>query len=80
MEIKKRLEDFIIESLLNDGTDKNADFSKPLNDILDSLSIVQLIVFIEEEFKVDLLNDDVDVDVLNDLDSISSYIENKMVA
>lgn len=48
------------------------------NGLIDSLTIVQLISFLEEKFNIDLVDSDFDISNFNTIESMVSFVEGKM--
>ena len=42
---------------------------------LDSLQILEFLLKVEEEFKIEIDDDDLDIELIGDLDRLASYLE-----
>jgi acyl carrier protein len=62
------------------GDELSIDVASPTTDLietglLDSLALVELIAAIEQEFKVDLALDALEIDAFRSVDSIAAFVE-----
>lgn len=71
--IEKKLMDFICKYTKTTNVDKNSNLFE--NGNLNSLFIMQLILFIEKEFNIAIENDVVGTKEFNSISSICAYIE-----
>ena len=79
MDIKKRIEEFILEELCPSmGIElDHIDEEESLVDagIVNSLGILQLLSFIDEELEIDISGEEIKIDNFKNLKTISSYVE-----
>ena len=80
MDIKKMIRDFMIEELNDAGFHENVRDDESLIDsqILDSLSILQLISFMDEKFGIFPAEDELSPEKLDTINSIEEFIRNKL--
>jgi len=69
---------FILNELVADKLITSIEPETPLSDLIDSLNMVKLIVFIEDKLKVDLLANDVDMKDFQSLNGIMNLINRSM--
>ena len=63
MDVASRIRDFIRAELLFENSDERLENDTPLLDgILDSLGLMQLVAFLEEEFDVEMDDEDITAD------------------
>ncbi len=77
MERSKQLITFIVEQLLNHEQEITADDELLVSGLLDSLAIVQLVEFIEAEFKVSVPAEDLRVENFASVNTIVDYLSQK---
>lgn len=75
MNTKEILKKFIEEVLLDNETQVEYDTMLIESELLDSLTIAELITFIEEIFSVTISDDDFDIENFNTIDSLAELIE-----
>ena len=79
MDIKSRIEEFILEELCPSlGIDiDHIDAEESLVDagIVNSLGILQLLSFIDEELEIDISGEEIKIDNFKNLKTICSYVE-----
>jgi acyl carrier protein len=70
---------FIIEDLSYDDAPENLTGTTPLieTEVVDSMGILQIIGFIEDEFDIEVDEDEVSVDNFATVDAIAALIERK---
>lgn len=74
-EIKKKLTDQIALSVGADPSDIKSDI--PMHELgLDSLGLVELFVFIEKEFKIQLMESGISQEDIKQIDSLAQSINN----
>ena len=80
MNIKDMLRSFMLQEFRDSGFHKDIgdDDSLIESDILDSLSILKLIGYLDEQFHVILDEDDLNVDKLSTISKIAKLIEKKV--
>ena len=82
MDVKGRIREFILEELTNTGCDEDVRDDESLihSRILDSLSILQLISFLDEEFGILLEDDELDPDKIDTIEHITKFVETKLAS
>ena len=82
MTTKDRLIEFILKELAADNDVKHLDENQSLleSDIIDSLGIMKLLAFIEEEFKLKVLDDELIPENFDTIASILKLIEKKQIS
>ena len=79
MEITARIERFIIEEISMGAISEVAPTRQLIEDrVLDSLSLLRLIAFIEEEYDVAVLDGELVPENFQTVESIRAYIERKL--
>jgi len=76
---KQKLRDFLVESLEKHG-DKNAladTESIFVSGRLDSFATMNLVMFLEETFSIDFSDFEFDVSLLDSVDAIEAFVDNK---
>ncbi|HVR79559.1 MAG TPA: acyl carrier protein [Acidimicrobiia bacterium] len=70
---------FIIENFSYEGPPEKLTGSTPLlgNEVIDSMGILQIIGFIEDEFDIEFGDDDLSVDNFATIDAIAELIDRK---
>lgn len=79
LEKKQKIKDFIVAEYLFDDPDADFDDDESLLDsgIIDSTGVIELISFIEEEFDIEVKDEEMIPDNLDSLNKLASYIERK---
>lgn len=79
MSTNETIRTFIIEDLSYDDAPENLTGSTPLieTEVVDSMGILQIIGFIEDEFDIEVDEDEVSVDNFATVDAIAALIERK---
>lgn len=80
MNIERKLKELIVdittEEVDNNSIDTNTDL---INDLgFDSIEIIELIVEIENEFKIEIDDDDINMNILTTYSELLSMIERKL--
>jgi acyl carrier protein len=79
LEIKSKLREFITENFLfgsdEDGFDDDDSFLD--NGIIDSTGVLELVSYIEEEFEMEVRDEELVPDNFDSLNKLVSYIQNK---
>ena len=80
MDIKKTVREFMIEELSDEGFDENFGDDESLIDsfILDSLSILTLISFMDEQFGIIPESGEIDPERFETVNKIGDYISSKL--
>lgn len=79
MTVKDKVRAFIVENFLfGDGADLRNEDSLLGKGIIDSMRVLTLIAFLEEEFGISVADDEVMPDNLNTVDRIVTFVDNKM--
>jgi len=81
-DVRETVKQFILENFLPGENPKNLTDDTELKEsgILDSLSTLKLVSFLEERFKVDFEADDLEAGNLASLASIERLVQSKMTA
>ena len=79
MDIRQQIKQFIIENFLfaEDGHELDDDASFMDEGIVDSMGILELIVFIEETYQVTVEDDEIEPDNLDSVNNLYNYIIRK---
>ncbi len=80
MKIKPKLKNFIITEYLF-GTQTNElpdDLNLVENGIIDSLAVLKLVAYMENEFDITLEPEEIDMDNLNSVQTLTAIVEKKM--
>jgi acyl carrier protein len=81
MEIRQTVREFIERRLALDHEQTRIEADEPLlNGLLDSLAILRLAVFIEEQFAVRVEDEDLVPENFQTIEQIASYIQRKSMA
>lgn len=80
MDIRAKLKDFIVtEYLPGDNIGELHDEINLIeNGIMDSLAVLKLVAFMENEFNISLAPEEIDMDNLNSIRSIVAIVEEKI--
>src|SRR5258708_23023522 len=80
-EVLRTLKELILEvTQMKIGVDEIADSANLFNDCgLDSTSVVDLIVGIEQKFDIGIDDDELDIKLFQDLSLLASFIEDKKI-
>lgn len=80
MDYKEIIKDYLIKNIMGgDGIDINDDTELILNNLIDSLSVVRLLVFLEDTFDISL-DDQLDLANFSSLNNIYAMIQRKKEA
>ena len=79
MNIRQQIRQFIAENFLfvDDGHDLDDTASLMDEGIVDSMGILELILFIEETFHISVDDDEIEPDNLDSVDNLYNYITRK---
>ena len=79
-QVKEIVKAFVKERFLKNANDKELTYSTPLisGGLIDSILTMQLVVFLEEQFKFEFQAHEVDVDNLDSIDSIAAFVLKKV--
>jgi len=79
MEIKNKIKEYIAKNLLfsNDGYDFADDASFLEEGIVDSQGVMELVMFVEEQFKVSVEDEDITPDNFDSVSLLVDYIHRK---
>lgn len=77
--IKQVVRGYLLENLFDSGSSDELTDSTPLisGGILDSISTLQLVSFLEEKFKIEFRPNEVDQDNLNTISRIANFVRSK---
>jgi acyl carrier protein len=80
MEISKKIKFYIAQNLLfsNDGFQYPDDASFLEEGIVDSQGVMELVLFVEEEFKITIEDDEITPDNFDSVNLLAAYIREKM--
>lgn len=80
MEIKQRIRQFLSDNILfGDSSHVNDDTSFLGEGIVDSTGVVELVLFVEETFGIQVDDDEIVPDNFDTIDNLAAYIEQKRV-
>ena len=82
MDIKKELQDFIVENFLFGSTETQVgdEDSFMKNGILDSTGIVELMSFLEEKFGIEVDDEEMVPENLDSINNVVSFVSRKTAA
>jgi acyl carrier protein len=77
---KIKLREFLTDSLSDTGDRHNFadDSSLFVSGRLDSLSMTKLVIFLEDSFRIDFVNVDFDVDLIDSLNDILAFVDTEL--
>lgn len=80
IEIKDTVKNYLLENLLDAASTNELTDSTPLisGGILDSISTLQLVSFLEETFGIEFQPNDIDAKYLNTIALITDYVESRL--
>jgi acyl carrier protein len=78
-DIKEVVRAYLLQNLFDSGSGDELTDSTPLisGGILDSISTLQLVSFLEEKFKIEFRPNEVDQDNLNTISRIANFVRSK---
>ena len=78
-DIKAAVREYIAENFLMGQSDIQVDDTTSFLEIglLDSTGVIELVSFLEEEFGIQVEDDEISPDNLDSVDSIAKYVESK---
>jgi acyl carrier protein len=79
MKVKERIKDYIAKNLLfcNDGYGYTDDASFLEEGIVDSQGVMELVMFVEEEFQINVDDEDITPDNFDSVSLLADYINRK---
>jgi acyl carrier protein len=77
-DVERDVREFISENYILDGQDLAADASLTSHGVLDSMGILELIMFIEERFSVKVPDEDTLPENLDSVERIVRYVEGRL--
>lgn len=79
MDVKQQIRQFVAENFLfsNNGFDLDDDESFLEAGVVDSLGVLELVTFVEEEFDVQVPDEDIVPDNFDSVDNLATYIGSK---
>jgi acyl carrier protein len=79
-EIKESIKNFISDSFLKNADNKELSYTTPLisGGIMDSISTMQLVTFIENKYNFEFQAHEVDRDNLDSINLISNFVASKI--
>ncbi len=77
---KEQIRQFIIETFLFDADDAALDDDESLLDlgIVDSTGVLELVAFVEEEFGIEVKDEELVPENLDSISNLAAYIEKKV--
>lgn len=79
--IKEKLRRYICDVLLNNPTYPLRDDESMINDgLLDSFSVVDITVFLEEAFDLYVANEEIDVEQIDTLNLLADFVQSRQQA
>jgi len=80
MEIKEKIKEYLLEKYFEEDNKDELENSTPLisGGVLDSISTMQVVDFLEKEFSVEFAAHEVDEEFLDTIDLMASSVENKI--
>jgi acyl carrier protein len=79
MQLKQNLKQYILDEYFPENSNEQIsdDINLIENGILDSLAVLKLVAYIEDQYNITLEPDEIDPDNLNSINAISSIINKK---
>ena len=77
MDIKEVLQKFISQELLNGHQLVSTEDNLLTDDILDSLGVISLVIFIEKQFEINVPPEDILIENFRTINVITNYIEGR---
>ena len=77
MKLKSKIKEFIEDDLLNEKVAIASETELFTSGFLDSISLVALVAFIDEELKIKIISSDIKIENVNTLESLVKLIESK---
>jgi acyl carrier protein len=80
LEKKQKIRQFIVETFLFGDTDVELSDGDSLLDsgIVDSTGVLELVAFIEDEFEIEVRDEELVPENLDSLDQLAAFVERKM--
>lgn len=79
-ELERDVRGFITENFILDGEDLAGDASLTQHGVLDSMGVLELIMFVEERFGVQVPDEDTLPENLDSVDRIVGYVQRRLDA
>ena len=78
-DVKEKIRDFIIKNFLFGSANGLSDDTSFLDEgIVDSTGVLELVTFIEDEFSIQVEDDELIPENLDSIDNINQYLEGKI--
>jgi acyl carrier protein len=77
-EVTETIKEYLEDELLDDGVELTSDTPLLKTELIDSMGVLTLVGFIEDEFGITVGADDVSTDNFHSLDTITRYVETKL--
>ena len=77
-DIERDVRDFISENFILDGEDMSGDASLTRQGVLDSMGVLELIMFIEERFELKVPDEDTLPENFDSVDRIVRYLHDRL--
>jgi acyl carrier protein len=76
---RQKLRDFLMEALAKHGDHGELSDAESIfvSGRMDSFSMINLVMFLEEAFDISFSDDEFDVDLLDSVDDLAAYIDSK---
>lgn len=80
MEIKSTLKNYIVTEIMHERDLSILADDAPLIEggIIDSMGLIELVLFIEKKFGVEVAEEEMDIDNFRTLNSLTAYIQSKI--
>jgi acyl carrier protein len=80
LEKKEKIKRFIIETFLFDSDEEALDDDESLLDsgVIDSTGVLELVAFVEEEFGIEVKDEELIPENLDSISKLATYIEKKV--
>ena len=80
MEIKQSIKTFILSEIIGNNGKKQLEDNEPLFEtgIIDSIGMMKLLLFLEENFSIDASDDDLMPETFGTVEAVSHWVESKM--
>ncbi len=77
METQEMLKNFISTELLNNGKQIDAEENLLMDGMIDSIGMLRLVTFVEEEFNLKIPYEDLTIENFRSVNVISGYLEKR---
>ena len=81
MNIQQQIREYIVENILfGDGENLQPDTSFQEEGVIDSMGLLGLISFLEDEYGITIEDDDLTMENLGSVQDVSSFVQRKLLA